>query len=77
MIPEDAIELIFHELRKAEKKFPGFPADPIHGIAIMIEEAGEATKAALDMHYRNGLVADLRTELAQTAAMCIRCMIVN
>ncbi len=77
MIPEDAIDLIFHELTKAERKFPTFPVDPIHDVAIMIEEAGEAMKAALDMQYRNGPIADLRMELAQTAAMCIRCMTAN
>jgi NTP pyrophosphatase (non-canonical NTP hydrolase) len=75
MTINDTIDLIMHELRMAEKKHPGWPDDPIHGVAIMIEEAGEAMQAALDLHYRNAPVADLRKELAQTGAMAIRALL--
>jgi NTP pyrophosphatase (non-canonical NTP hydrolase) len=44
--------------------------------AILAEEAGEVVKASLDMTYDGGSVEDVRTELAQTGAMCIR-MLVN
>lgn len=75
MTHDDTIDLIFHELRMAEKKHPGWPEDPIHGVAIMIEEAGEAMQAALDLHYRNAPIADLRKEHAQTRAMAIRALL--
>lgn len=75
MTPEDVLDLIFHELKMAEKKHPGWPDDPVHGVAIIVEEAGEAMQAALDMYYRNGTFRDLRTELAQTAAMAIRALL--
>ncbi len=45
---EKAIELVFAELRYAERKFPGWPEDPVHAAAILAEEAGELVKAALD-----------------------------
>lgn len=68
-------DLIFSELRKAEKKHPGWPDDVIHAVAIMVEEAGEAMQAALDVHYRGRDIEDLRIELAQTGAMAIRALI--
>lgn len=77
MTGDAAIDIIFAEWRKAEKKFPSFPDDPVYGVAIMIEEAGESMKAALDNHYKDGSIEDVRTELAQTAAMCIRCLIMT
>ncbi len=71
----DAIDLIFQELRKAEEKHPGWPDDVVHAVAIMVEEAGEAMQAALDVHYRGRGIEDLRIELAQTGAMAIRALI--
>lgn len=71
----NATDLIFSELRKAEEKHPGWPDDVIHAVAIMVEEAGEAMQAALDVHYRGRDIEDLRIELAQTGAMAIRALI--
>ena len=72
---DDAISRIFSELRKAEEKFPGWPDDPVHGVAIVCEEAGESMRAALNLYYHNGNIEDLRTELAQTGAMAIRALL--
>jgi len=70
---ETAIDRIFKELRKAEKKFPGFPRDVVHCAGILVEEAGEVMKSALDYHYgRSGDQEELRKEIAQTGAMAIR-----
>lgn len=38
----------------------------------MAEEAGEAVRAANDVRWLNGSRRCLRTELIQTAAMCVR-----
>lgn len=70
-----AIESIFYALRKAETKFPGWPDDVVHGAAIMAEEAGESVKAALDLYYGRGDIANLKKEVAQTGAMAIRFLI--
>jgi hypothetical protein len=71
---DDVMGLIFRELRKAEKKHPGWPDDKIHAVGIVIEEAGEAMRAAIDITYSVGSMEDLKIELAQTGAMAIRAM---
>ena len=60
------------ELNKAKKKHPSYPDDMFRQVAIMNEEAGEVTKAVLHYHYEAGSIEDVRKELIQTAAMCIR-----
>lgn len=72
---EKAIGLIFAELRKAEKEFPTWPSDPVHGAAILAEEAGESVQAALDLYYGRGGVDKLIEETAQAGAMAIRLLI--
>ena len=62
------------ELRRAEAKYPEWPADLIHQVAIMQEESGEAIRAALNHVYHGEPLADVRGELVQTAAMCLRCL---
>jgi len=60
------------ELKKAELKHPDYPKDMFRQVAIMNEEAGEVTKAVLHYHYENGSLEDVKKELIQTAAMCMR-----
>lgn len=60
------------ELKRAEKKHPDFPTDMFRQVAIMNEEAGEVTKAVLHYHYEGGSLKDVKEELIQTAAMCMR-----
>jgi NTP pyrophosphatase (non-canonical NTP hydrolase) len=60
------------ELKRAEKKHPDFPNDMFKQLAIMLEEAGEVTKAVLHYHDENGSLEDVKTELIHTAAMCMR-----
>jgi hypothetical protein len=70
-----AINLIFDELEKAERKHPLFPTDPIHAVAIMEEESGETMRAALRVVYENGDIDELKKELIQAGAMAVRCLI--
>lgn len=60
------------ELKRAEQKHPGYPKDMFHQLAIMQEEAGEVTKAVLQYHYEGGSLDNVKEELIQTAAMCMR-----
>lgn len=60
------------ELQRAKNIYPDYPTDLFHALAIMQEEAGEVTKAVLDYHDLKGTVSEIRTELIQTAAMCVR-----
>ena len=65
-------ETIDAELTRAKKKHPDFPEDLFRQLAIMQEESGEVAKAVLDYHFANGSIEDVRIELAQTGAMCMR-----
>ena len=64
------LDLIAEELGKAEEKFPGFPEDPIHAAAVVMEEAGELVRASLQETYAYG--NNMQEEAIQTAAMAIR-----
>ena len=64
--------LINDELESAIKKYPDFPIDLIHQVSIMNEEAGESIRAALNHVYHNEQIENVRNEIIQTAAMCIR-----
>ena len=66
------ISEVCEEILRAEKKFPGWPVDPVHGAAIVAEEAGEAIQAALDFYYDRADERPLRKELIHTAAMALR-----
>jgi hypothetical protein len=63
------------ELRDAEELFPLFPTDPIHMVAVMTEEAGECTRAALKHVYEGKPIENIQVELVQCAAVCRRACI--
>jgi NTP pyrophosphatase (non-canonical NTP hydrolase) len=60
------------ELIRAKELHPDYPKSMFKQLAIMQEEAGEVTKAVLDYHYKNGGLSNIKEELIQTAAMCMR-----
>jgi len=71
-----AFELISSALLNAEVKFPGWPDDVVHASAILIEEAGELTQAALDFFYGRYRAYDrMMKEAAQVGAMALRFLI--
>ena len=63
---------IKREVRAAEEAFPQWPNDISLGVMIMAEEAGEAIRADVQRVWQDRLLGELRLELVQTAAMCIR-----
>ena len=63
-----------NELISAKAKYPAWPEDIIHQVAIMAEESGEAVRAALNHVYHDEDLDALRHELVQTGAMCLRCI---
>ena len=62
------------ELRRAIEKFPTWPTDPFHALAVVLEELGEVAKAMLHVTYEPGKSTrkDVAEEVVQTAAMAIR-----
>jgi len=72
MTREDAITEVFAELQRAERKFPGFPSDPIHAAAIVAEECGELQRACLQLTYESGSMAEVEKEGVHAAAMALR-----
>jgi len=72
--PEDVMNAVYGELSKALAKFPTWPTDPLHALAVLGEEFGELTKDVLQMSYEPGKTnaENVRTEAIQTAAMALR-----
>lgn len=69
---ETALAMILNECDRAEKLHPDWPRDPVHQIAILCEESGEALQAALNCQEGKDSKKHLVTETVQTAAMAIR-----
>lgn len=65
---------VLAELVRATEKFPTWPSDPLHAVAVLGEKFGELTKAALQLTYEphKTSVAEVRAEAIQTAAMALR-----
>jgi NTP pyrophosphatase (non-canonical NTP hydrolase) len=67
-------KLVEGEVAKATAKFPTWPTDPLHALAVLGEEFGELTQAVLQHTYEphKSTLDDVRTESLQTAAMALR-----
>jgi len=72
MSEQSAYEAIRKELAKAKSKFPWWPSDPVHAAAIVSEESGELTQAALQFTYEKGPATAMLEEAVQVGAMAIR-----
>lgn len=65
---------VLEEIARATEKFPTWPTDPLHALAVLGEEYGELNKAVLQAVYEphKSTPADVREEAIQCAAMAIR-----
>ena len=65
---------ISEELERAIAKFPTWPNDALHAVAVLGEEYGELVKGVLQLAYEPNktTIDDVRQEAVQTAAMAIR-----
>lgn len=72
--PADMIGGVWSELERALAKFPTWPTDPLHALAVLGEEFGELTKDVLQMTYEPGKTSaeNVRKEAIQTTAMALR-----
>lgn len=51
---ETALAMVMAECVRAEALHPVWPKDPVHQMAILCEESGEALQAALNFKERKG-----------------------
>ena len=65
---------VLAEVERATRKFPSWPTDPLHALAVLGEEFGELGKAVLQTTYEchKSNRDDVRVEAIQTAAMALR-----
>ena len=71
---EDIVNEILAEVEKATAKFPTWPTRIIDAGNVVAEEAGELSKACLQVTYEphKETMDGVRMEAIQTAAMCVR-----
>ena len=71
---ENPMDEVLEELARATCKYPTWPTDPLHALAVLGEEFGELTKAVLQRAYEpdKASLADVREEAVETAAMALR-----
>ncbi len=67
-------DVISAEVARAARKFPTWPSDPVHAVAVIAEEVGELQKAVLEAVYepQKASRANIKLEAIQAAAMCWR-----
>ena len=70
----NVIDQITAEVARATVKFPTWPTDPLHALAVLGEEYGELNKAMLQLTYEphKTSLEEVRTKAIQTAAMALR-----
>ena len=68
----DILDKFHAEMKRAERKHPGWPTDPVHAAAVLQEEAGELVQAALQFTYEGGSAEHMREEAVQVGAMALR-----
>lgn len=70
----EAINLVMTEVARAGAKFPTWPTDPLHALAVLGEEFGELTQAVMQAVYEPHKSGpdQVRAEAIQCAAMAIR-----
>jgi len=73
----DTLVLVLFELARAQSKFPVWPTDPLHALAILGEEYGELNKAVLETVYEphKSTKENIHAEAIQVAAMALRFLI--
>lgn len=73
------LQLAFDAVRKAiesaQRKFPHWPDDMVHGAAIVAEESGELTQAALNHYYHKKDESHIYIEATHTACTAIRTLV--
>lgn len=70
----EVLDDVTEEFFRATEKFPTWPTDPLHALAVVNEEVGELSKAVLQAVYEPEKQdpEDVREEAIQSMAMLLR-----
>ena len=70
----DVMKEVQAEMARATAKFPTWPTDPLHALAVLGEEFGELTKDMRQLCYEPHKTSreNVRKEAIQTATMALR-----
>ncbi len=70
----DVMKEVQAEMQRATAKFPTWPTDPLHALAVLGEEFGELTRDMLQLCYEPHKTSreNVRKEAIQTATMALR-----
>ena len=71
-IKKQLIGEIFAEWKRSEKLHGDMPDNMFEQIVIVNEEIGEVNKAVLHYHYESGSLDEIKKELIQSTAMCLK-----
>lgn len=71
MIKQETIDSLSQERARQHIKWGEQNHDDITWLGILAEEFGEAAKEANETHFRSKSDEELKTELAQVAAVCV------
>jgi NTP pyrophosphatase (non-canonical NTP hydrolase) len=71
-VVEECLVDILVEYLRARQKHPDWPTDPVHAAAVLGEESGELTQAALQFYYDDADKEDMYQEAVQCGAMSLR-----
>ena len=66
---------ILTELDRAESKFPEWPRDIVHAVAILSKCIGECNMDALNLYnHKETDISIIKQRLIETGAMVVRCL---
>jgi len=70
----EILDEVTEELFRATQKFPTWPTDPLHALAVVGEEFGELTQATLQHVYepQKSDFDDVKKEALQSMTMMLR-----
>jgi NTP pyrophosphatase (non-canonical NTP hydrolase) len=74
---QSVLDDVLREHAAALRKFPSWPTDPLHAVAVVQEEVGELTQAVLQTIYEpaKSNPSHVAKEAVQAAAMALRFLV--
>lgn len=74
-LAQNILNSFYHEYLSSNVIHGDMPENMFEQITIVTEEIGEANQAVLKYHYENGSIENIKHELIQVGAMCLKMLI--